>query len=209
MTTLLLIRHGTTATTGVRLGGRTATPLNERGRAQARAAGRRIAPLAPAAVVSSPVARAQETAELVAGELGLDVGVVDGLAEVDYGRWTDRPIARVARTARWRVVQATPSRVTFPGGERLGGMQARAVEEVERLVAAHRGACVAAVSHADVIKAVIAFYLGVPLDLFARLDVATGSVSVLRLPAGARPVLVRLNDDGPLGGGERTGTGHG
>ena len=209
MTRLLLIPHSTTAATGVRLGGRTTASLDDRGRAQARAAGRRIAPLAPSAVYASPVVRARETADLVAGELGCAVDTVEGLAEVDYGRWTDRPLAKVARTARWRVVQGLPSLVRFPEGETLRAMQARAVEATEALVAEHRRETIAAVSHADVIKAVTAFYLGLPLDLFGRLEVAPGSVSALRLGPGARPALVRFNDDGPWGSAEGEETSRG
>ena len=197
MTTLLLIRHGTTASTGIRLGGRTDTSLDDRGRGQAREAGRRIAGLQPAALYSSPVRRTVETAELVGAEVGRDVALVEGLAEVEYGRWTDRGLAHVARTRRWRVVQSTPSLVGFPGGETIRGMQARAVDAIEGLVAGHRRDCVVAVSHADVIKAVVAFYLGLPLDLFGRLHVAPGSVSALRLGAGQKPALLRFGDDGP------------
>ena len=200
MTTLLLIRHGTTASTGIRLGGRTDASLDERGRRQARDAGRRVAPLEPEALYASPVRRTVETAEFVAAETGCDVAFHEGLLEVEYGRWTDRPLAHVARTRRWRVVQATPSLVRFPGGETIRGMQSRAVDAVEGIVAAHRRGAVVAVSHADVIKAVVAYYLGLPLDLFGRLHVAPGSVSALRLAPGQQPALLRLGDDGPLGG---------
>ncbi|QBI21132.1 phosphoglycerate mutase [Egibacter rhizosphaerae] len=198
MTTLLLIRHGVTSATGKRLGGRTEAPLDERGVAQARAAAERLASLPIRAVYASPLRRTWETAEHIAAARRLDPRRADGLIEVEYGRWTDRPLTQVAKTKLWEAVQNRPSLVTFPEGETIRGAQERAVATVEDLVAAHRRDVVAAVSHADVIKGVIAFYLGQPLDLFQRLVIAPGSVSALQLAPGGRPALLRLNDDGPL-----------
>lgn len=198
MTALLLIRHATTAATGTRLGGRTDAPLGEAGRAQAEATARRLADVPLRAVYSSPLPRAAETAEIVAAAHGLAVRSCDGVIEVDYGRWTDRSLKQVARTKQWNVVQSRPSLVAFPAGETIRGMQLRAADAVEDIVAHHRRDAVAVVSHGDVIKALVAFYLGLPLDLFQRLHIAPASVTVLRLAPGGRPALERLNDDGPL-----------
>lgn len=200
MTTLVLVRHGTTAATGVRLGGRTEAGLDERGVAQAKAAGERIADLPVKAVYASPLPRTWQTAEHVAAPFGLDVRAADGLLEVDYGRWTDRTLAQVARTKQWPVVQATPSLMAFPDGETIRDAQARAVTAVEGIVARHRRSVVVAVSHADVIKALVAFYVGQPLDMFQRLHVNPGSVTMLELSPGGRPTLLRFNDDGALDG---------
>jgi probable phosphomutase (TIGR03848 family) len=198
VTTLLLIRHASTASTGARLGGRTDTPLSEEGRAQARDLAQRVAEAPLKAVYASPLPRAMETARVVAEPHGLDVRECPGVIEADYGAWTDRPLAQLARTKRWRVVQGQPSLVAFPEGETIRAMQARAADAVEALVAEHPRDAVAVVSHADVIKAVVAFYVGQPLDCFQRLQVAPASVTVLALEQGGVPALVRLNDDGPL-----------
>lgn len=198
MTTLLLVRHATTAATGKRLGGRTQASLDDGGRAQAEAAAERLADLPLKAVYASPLARTHETAEVIAARLGLAVRTHEGLLEVEYGRWTDRPLGQLARTKRWPVIQARPSLVGFPDGETIRGAQLRAVDAVEELVRGHRRDLIAAVSHADVIKAVVAFYLGQPLDLFQRLHVAPASVTVLRLEPEGQPQLLRFNDDGPL-----------
>lgn len=200
MTTLVLIRHGVTASTGTRLGGHTRAELDARGVAQAQAAGERIADLPVKAVYASPLPRTWQTAEHVAAALGRPLRPAEGLVEVDYGRWTDRTLKQVARTKRWQVVQTTPSLVAFPDGETIRAAQMRAVDAVERLVHAHRRDVIAAVSHADVIKALVAFYLGQPLDLFQRLIVAPGSVTMLGLGQGQRPALLRFNDDGALDG---------
>ncbi len=198
MTTLLLIRHGVTATTGRRLGGRTQAELSDAGREQARQLGERIADLPVRAVYSSPLARTWQTAQLVGAAVGREPVACDGLLEVDYGRWTDRPLKSVARTKMWPVIQARPSLAAFPDGETIRSAQLRASDATETLVARHPRSVIAAVSHADVIKALVAFYLSLPLDGFQRLHVAPASVTVLALSAGGRPALLRFNDDGPL-----------
>ena len=199
MTTLVLVRHATTASTGKRLGGRTQAPLDEAGRAQAQGAAQRLANVSLKAVYASPLPRTFQTAEIVAAPHRLEVRRDEGLLEVEYGDWTDRPLKPLTRTKKWPVIQARPSLVTFPGGESIRRAQMRAVDAVEAIVAKHRTGAVAVVSHADVIKAVVSFYVGQPLDLFQRLHVSPASVTVLQLsPDGGQPVLVRFNDDGPL-----------
>jgi probable phosphomutase (TIGR03848 family) len=194
-TTLVLLRHATTSATGKRLGGRKpGFHLDEPGRAQAEAAARRLAGLPISAVYASPLERTRETAAPVARAHGLRVRIERGILEVDYGDWTDRPLAQLRRLGLWRTIQQAPSRVTFPGGESIRGAQQRAVEATERIAAAHLGETVVLVSHADVIKAVIAHHLGMGLDLFQRLVISPASSSVLLLPEGAAPALLTMND---------------
>jgi probable phosphoglycerate mutase len=194
-TTLVLLRHATTSATGKRLGGRKpGFHLDAPGRAQAEAAARRLAALPVSAVYASPLERTRETAAPVARAHGLRVRIERGILEVDYGDWTDRPLAQLRRLSMWRTIQQAPSRVTFPGGESIRGAQQRAVEATERIAAAHAGETVVLVSHADVIKAVIAHHLGMGLDLFQRLVISPASSSVLLLPEGAAPVMLTMND---------------
>ena len=197
MSTLLLVRHATTAATGKKLGGRTQAPLDEGGRVQAAAAAERLRGLKVTAVYSSPLPRAMETARAVAAPHGVGVRPAEGLIEVEYGKWTDRALAQVAKTKLWPVIQQRPSQVAFPDGETIRAMQLRAVDAIEEIVARHPKGMVVAVSHADVIKAVVSFYLGQPLDLFQRIHIAPASVTALQLTPGGMPVLLRLNDDGP------------
>jgi probable phosphoglycerate mutase len=194
-TTIVLLRHATTAATGKRLGGRTpGVHLDPPGREQARAAARRLASLQVAAVYASPLERTRETAAEVARTHGLRVRIERGILEVDYGDWTDRPLAQLRRLALWRTVQQAPSRVTFPGGESIRAAQQRAVEATERIAAAHAGGTVVLVSHADVIKAIVAHHLGMGLDLFQRIVISPASSTVLVLPEGSTPALLTLND---------------
>jgi probable phosphomutase (TIGR03848 family) len=197
--TLVLVRHATTAATGKRLGGWTpGVHLDEPGREQARATGERLADLPVAAVYTSPLERTRETAKAVARPHGLRTRVRRGLGEVDYGDWTDQPLGQLRRRKLWATIQTTPSRVTFPGGESIRGAQARAVDTVETLAAEHADETFIAVSHADVIKAVLAHYLGMHLDSFQRLVVSPASASVLHLPTGGAPAVLTCNHHGPL-----------
>jgi probable phosphomutase (TIGR03848 family) len=199
VTTIVLVRHATTAATGKRLGGWTpGVHLDDAGREQARAAGERLADLPLAAVYTSPLERTRETARAVARPHGLRARVRKGIGEVDYGDWTDQPLGQLRRRKLWATIQATPSRVTFPGGESIRGAQARAVDTVEALAAAHAGDTIVAVSHADVIKAVLAHYLGMHLDSFQRLVISPASASVLALPENGAPAVLTCNHHGPL-----------
>ncbi|MGH3666060.1 MAG: histidine phosphatase family protein [Egibacteraceae bacterium] len=199
MTTLVLVRHGTTATTGKRLGGRTDASLDDKGREQAEAVAERLADVPLKAVYASPLPRTRETAEIVARPHRLKVRDDGGLLEVEYGRWTDRPLKPLLRTKLWPVIQLRPSLAGFPSGETIRGAQLRAVDALEAIVTRHPRHAVAVVSHADVIKAVVSFYLGQPLDLFQRLHVSPASATVLSVSAdGGQPLLLRFNDDGPL-----------
>ena len=199
MTTILLVRHATTAATGKRLGGWTpGVHLDDNGVAQAEATAQRIvdAGIDVAAVYASPLERTQDTAKIVAKALGLRVRTRRGLGEVDYGDWTDRPLGQLRRRKDWAVIQQTPSRFTFPGGESIRGAQSRVVEELESLAAEHSKDTIVAVSHADIIKAAVAHFLGMPLDTFQRIVVSPASVTVLALPEGSAPMLLSLNGQG-------------
>ncbi len=197
MTQLLLIRHGENNYTkaGKLAGWTPGVSLNEAGRRQAQALAERLKAAPIKALYSSPLERARETAAPLAAAKGLTVEILDGVGEVRYGAWQGKSLKQLARTKLWRTVQGLPAAMQFPGGETFRAVQTRAVEAVEGLVRRHPKALVAVVSHGDVIKLVVAHYLGLPLDLFQRLAVNTASVTALRLGHG-QPVLVKLNDTG-------------
>ena len=204
-TTFVLVRHGTTTTTGQVLPGRApGLHLTEAGLAQAEGAAGAIAALRPRprALYVSPLERARETAAPIAAALGLRASVERGLNECDFGGWTGKRLATLARRAEWRRVQQAPSTFRFPDGESFAEMQLRVWSTLERLAARHRGQSVVCVSHADPIKAAVTFALGVPLDLFQRTVISPASISVVTLGAGAPAVLcVNANT---LERGERT-----
>jgi probable phosphomutase (TIGR03848 family) len=197
--TLVLVRHATTASTGKRLGGWTpGVHLDAPGRAQAEATAERLAVLPVAAVYASPLERTLETARVVAKPHGLRVRTRKDIGEVDYGGWTDKPLGQLRRRKEWSVVQSTPSRMRFPGGETIRGAQARAVDATETLAEQHEDETIVLVSHADVIKAIVAHHLSMPLDAFQRLAVSPASVTVLHLPDRGHPMLLRFNETGPF-----------
>ena len=191
-TTVLLVRHGRTPTTGAVLPGRKpGLHLSDEGRQQADRVAERIAALKqpPVAVYASPLERTKETAAAVAKALRLRVRTDRGLLECDMGRWTGGSLKRLARTKEWAKVQRWPTGFRFPGGESFGEMAVRATDAVLGLVDAHPGETVVAVSHADPIKAVAATAVGAPLDLFQRLVVSPCSVTAILYGPGGPHVL--------------------
>jgi probable phosphomutase (TIGR03848 family) len=198
LTTLVLVRHAVTHETGPILSGRTpGIELSEKGREQAAAVADRLSMFPLAAVYASPIERTTQTALEIASRHGLSVRCLDDMIEADYGEWTGKRLEELAKTDLWKVVQVAPSTARFPGGESIREMQTRAVTALERLVTCHRGELFVVVSHSDVIKAAVAHFSGVHLDLFQRIWVSPASCTVLSFgPYGA--ILVKLNDTGSL-----------
>ena len=225
MTTVLLVRHGLTATTGQLLTGWTpGVGLDERGRAQAKALGERLAAVPLDAIITSPLDRCRQTIdEIVAARGGparnhgaldhgaLDHGalnhgagqppepvVEDRVGECKYGDWTGQPLNELVKDPLWPVVQAHPSAVRFPGdgGETMLDMQHRAVSAVrEWNERLGKAATYLICSHGDVIKAIVADSLGLHLDQCQRIVADPCSLTVIRYTP-LRPFLLRLNDTG-------------
>jgi probable phosphomutase (TIGR03848 family) len=199
MTTVLLVRHGLTDanTSGVLAGWTPGVHLAEKGREQVTTLAERLAVVPVAAIVSSPLERCLETAAALAiGRDGLAVQTDDRLGECHYGEWEGQALKILAKDPLWKVVQSHPSAARFPGGEALRETQARAVEAV-RTHNTELGddATWIAVSHGDVIKAILADALGMHLDAFQRIQIDPASVSVVRYTE-LRPFVVRMNDNG-------------
>jgi probable phosphoglycerate mutase len=187
-----------TEQTGPLLTGRNpGVDLSDDGRKQASALADRLADLPVAAVYASPMERTTQTAAAVAERHTLPVRELPGALEADYGEWTGGKLSELAKTELWKTVQRAPSRARFPGGESLAEMQARIVSCLEAVVADHPGEMVVVVSHADPIKAAIAHYTGLHLDLFQRIVVSPASVTAFVLSAQGA-ALVKCNDTGSL-----------
>ena len=198
MTLLLLVRHGHTPTAGkILTGWSRGVHLTERGREQARALAERLDGVPVQAIYSSPLERCRETAAPLARARGLEVRTRRDLLEVDYGEWTGRSIRQLARTKLWGSVQRSPSSVRFPGGETLRGVQARSVDAVRAIAEEHLDGTVVIVTHADVVRLLLADLAGMHLDLYQRLAVEPGSVSAVTLHDGHARIL-KVNDTGDL-----------
>lgn len=198
-TTVLLVRHGQTPTTGKVLPGRArGLHLADEGLAQAERAGERIAGLGRRkvkAVYASPMERTKETAAPIAKALGLRVQSRKGLIEADFGDWTGRKLGELMKKPEWNQVQRYPSGFRFPGGESFSQMQERICETIRTLVATHPGQTIVVVSHADPIKAVVADAMGTHLDLFQRIVIGPCSISPI-VYSEAGPVVLGVNSMG-------------
>jgi probable phosphoglycerate mutase len=172
--------------------------LNETGRQQADAVAARLREIPLAAVYASPLDRTMETAQAIVHERDVTITPVADLREVDYGEWQGAELKVLYEHTLWPGVQYYPSGTRFPSGETLGEAQMRMVQALERLRAHHGDRDVfAVVSHADLIKLACAYYIGMHMDLFQRLEIATCSVTALRFtPMGPR--LMAYNDTGTL-----------
>jgi probable phosphoglycerate mutase len=199
-TVVLLVRHGVTATTGKILPGRAAgLHLSDEGRLQAEGAAKRIKLLPRvAAIYSSPLERARETAIPIARARRMPVRIDRGLLECDFGEWTGEKLRRLSKRPEWDVVQRHPSAFRFPGGESFTELQTRITNALARLVAQHPGRVVVAVSHADPIKAAVAHALGMPLDLFQRIVIGTASITAIAYGRTNASALTVNSVDGDL-----------
>lgn len=196
MARILLVRHGQTEwNREERFRGQVDVPLNEVGRAQARAVARRLADAPLAAVYSSPLSRALETAWPTAQAHGLAVQPEPGLLDIHYGEWgglsEDEARARDPELLdRWL---HDPGRAVFPGGEGLADVQGRALAAIERMVREHLGQTVMAVGHVVVNRALILGVLGAPLAHLWDIGQDNGAINVLEWRHG-RLVVAVLND---------------
>lgn len=190
---VLLVRHGQTPTTGKVLPGRSpGLHLSDKGRKQADAVAERLSALKEvAAVYASPLERARETAAPIAKAFNTKVQTDKGLMEPDIGDWTGVELKVARKQPEWKIVQRHPAGFRFPNGESILEMQVRAVSTLARLRAKHDGTVVA-VSHADVIKAVVADAMGTHLDHFQRYVISPCSVTAI-VYGETSPVVLTMN----------------
>lgn len=205
MSTVILARHGRTKANaeGILAGRARGVLLDDVGVRQAEDAARRLDGLPLAAAVTSPLERCKDTASILLRGTGVRARVERGLTECDYGEWTGRPMKELVKEDLWKVVQAHPAGVRFPGGEAMAEMSARAIRAVRQWDArvteqAGGDAVWLAVAHGDVIKSVLADALGVHLDAFQRIVVDPASLSVIRYTPHRSFVLAMNTTAGSL-----------
>ena len=193
MTRVLLIRHGETNSLGKVLAGRTSgIHLTEDGRRQVDKLCARLESYEElAAVVSSPMERTMETAEILASARGLNIEVDGRFNEFDFGEWTGKTFAELSSHTLWGEYNRYRSIHRAPGGESLIEVQGRAWKGVQALCGGFPEATVAIVSHADVIRSVLMLALGMPLDNILRLDIPPASMSEISVGAG-EPTVHRI-----------------
>jgi probable phosphoglycerate mutase len=197
MTSIYLIRHGENEYVGK---GKLAGWLpdvhfNDKGHLQAQAVAALFDEVKLKAVYASPLDRTMETARPLAEAQKLEIIETPGIGEIQFGTWEGKRLKVLRKRKLWPVVQHNPSLARFPKGESFTEAQSRAVAEIERLRANHTGKkdAFACVSHSDVIKLIVAHYLGLPLDLFQRLHIAPASITTLWVD-NKTSRLITLND---------------
>jgi len=198
MTRFLLIRHASIEANGKRLAGRLpGMHLDELGKRQALALGERLSRLPIAAIYSSPLERAFETAEPIARLLGRKVAIREELLEIEFGDWTGKTFGELDELPEFQRFNSFRSCSPVQGGEFMLQAQLRMVLALDVVRRAHADECVAVVSHGDMIRAAIAYYAGIPLDLFQRLEVSPASISTIDIDDTVVR-LVSINDTAGL-----------
>lgn len=197
---LILVRHGETEHNrgGLTLG-RADVPLNDRGRAQARAVAASFA-RPPAAIYASPLARAHDTARAIGAATGVAVAIERDLIEMDVGEMEHLTGAELGERYPgflhlWLSGDAADARM--PGGETLREVQTRAWEAIERIRQVHPAAEVVAVTHNFVILTTVCRALNLPLAEFRRVRHGLASRTVIDMRDGGA-TLIQLNDNAHL-----------
>ena len=194
MTTFFLIRHASCNGLGQTLWGRTpGICLNQTGELQAQRLADRFKNLTLDAIYSSPLERALQTAEVFARSMKLEVRRSDAVNEIDFGEWTGKTFDELSVDEQWRRFNGHRSMTTIPGGESFLEVQNRIVKEIDALAQQHGEARVALVSHADVIRAAVAYFAGTPIDLIERFVISPCSVSVVAVDEESARVLTINN----------------
>jgi probable phosphoglycerate mutase len=185
-TTLVLVRHGVTDHTLGKLfsGGLSSSnpPLNDEGRDQARATGEWLAPLSGTfdALISSPVRRTRETAEILAQFFDLEIDEEPGVAEMEFGSWDGMSFTEVHAKFPDEIASWLGDLESAPhGGESFRAVEKRVLEGRDRMVSTYAGQTVVVVSHVTPIKTLVADALGAPLDAVYRMELAPASVTVI------------------------------
>jgi probable phosphomutase (TIGR03848 family) len=190
MATLILIRHGMTDVAGKQLSGWSpGIFLNDQGRAEVASLGQALESEPIRAVYSSPLERTIETARAIAAPHSLEVETRERVGEVRYGDWTGRWIKDIQGDPDWRHWNEHRAEARAPNGESMLEIQARVVDELLTIAACHGSETVAVVSHGDPIRAAIAYFLGVPLDLFLRIEIDPASMTKIQVESWGVRVL--------------------
>jgi probable phosphomutase (TIGR03848 family) len=195
MTMFLLIRHGMTDAVGHNMTGRSpGVELNATGKAQIQTLSDRMGPMQIDAIYASPLERTRDTANALARARGMEVQFDDRLIEIDYGQWTGRRFADMADDPAWQLYNAVRSVTRPPGGDSLLDIQHRAVNALIDYRTRHSTGVVAVVSHADTLRAMLLYFLGMPIDFVLRLELSPARISVLQIGDGP-PRLLQVNGD--------------
>ncbi|WP_296722329.1 histidine phosphatase family protein [Erythrobacter sp.] len=192
--TILLVRHAAHSDLGRILSGRVGeVPLSVAGRAQASRLAAHLDGEPLHSIHTSPVLRAQETAQAIARRRRIAVDIAEPLDEIDFGEWSGKGFAELEQDLRWRDWNARRGDAATPAGDTMAAVQQRILDHLRRAASAASGLIVAMVTHADVIRAAVAGILGLSLNRILSFDVDAASVT--RIAAGSwGERLISLNE---------------
>nr|MBC7244886.1 histidine phosphatase family protein [Chloroflexota bacterium] len=197
MTRIILIRHGQTAwNKEERIRGQVDIPLDEVGLMQAEATAARIAEeWKPVAIYSSPLLRAVQTAQAIAQKFNLDVQLVSGINDMNFGQWQGLPYDEVEQ--RWpelaRAWLKEPHTVTFPDGENLAMVRQRSMNALNQLIECHPNDVIAIVAHTVVNRVLLCAVLGLDNSDYWRIGQDTCAINVIEWRKG-KFFIHSLND---------------
>jgi probable phosphoglycerate mutase len=197
MTRFLLIRHATNNAVGKRLAGRKAgLLLNTEGQQQAQKLAERLVGIPISAIYSSPLERAIQTAAPIATAHHLETVAYEDFTELEFGEWTDSSIEEIKNQPIFQRFNTFRSFTRIPGGELMIEAQSRMIKGLEKLRSLHINETIAVIGHSDLIKATIAYYAGIHLDMFQRIEISPASVSIIEVyEETARILLVNHTGD--------------
>ena len=194
MTTFFLIRHAACGGLGQKLWGRTpGICLNGKGEMQTQRLAERFKDIKLDAIYSSPLERALQTADVIAQNTKLDVRKSAAANEINFGEWTGKTFDELSSDEQWRRFNSHRSMTMIPGGESFLEVQNRIVKEIGELAVQYGAAQVAIVSHADVIRAAVAYFTATPIDMIERFEISPCSVSVVAVSDDNATVLTINN----------------
>ncbi len=195
MTLVVLIRHAHSSANaaGILSGQRPDVHLSPQGLAQAKGLIKRLGNIKVHTIHTSPMVRCQETISPWATKFGSRMFFDEGINEVNYGLWTGKKLRTLSKDPLWKLVQEKPSKVIFPEGESMKGMQKRAVKTLLESASESGKNPAMLVSHGDVIKAMIAYALGMHLDQFQKIVVDPASITILDVSKTGTKVLLMNN----------------
>jgi len=180
-TTVFLIRHGVTAWHAEgRVLGQRDIPLSQPGIAQAEEAAAALRGVKMSEVLSSPLQRAIQTAEIIGQETGIEIARDPRLIDFQLGKWTGMTYADVAKNEEYQRFVQQPESERIPGGESLEDIRRRAVAAVDQALRDNAtGDALAIVTHAGIIRVLITHYMGSRPANYHRVRVSPGSISIL------------------------------
>ena len=201
-TTVFLVRHGQTSSNinGFYMG-RSSEDLNEAGYTQARRLSSRLARLSIASIYTSPLRRAYTTAAILNEPHQAGLTVMEDLTEIHLGDWQGLHVDEVKRRwpELWRQSRVDPSEITLPDGESVREVAERAVRAFETAVETNQGKQIVMVTHQYIVRAIVAYTLGVSNSIFRKFDVDNASLSAIQVGNGTFR-LIMLNDTSHLKG---------